>query len=51
MSSLAIIPSMAGAVLGGLIVALVFLATAAAISCFAWLGFKKVFVGVDKLFD
>lgn len=27
------------------------LGTIAAISCFAWLGFKKVFVGVDELFD
>lgn len=25
--------------------------TIAAISCFAWLGFKKVFVGLDELFD
>ncbi len=27
------------------------LGTIAAISCFAWLGFKKVFIGVDELFD
>lgn len=27
------------------------LGTIAAISCFAWLGFKKVFVGVDEIFD
>lgn len=27
------------------------LGTIAAISCFSWLGFKKVFVGIDELFD
>lgn len=27
------------------------LGTIAAISCFAWLGFKKVFLGIDELFD
>lgn len=27
------------------------LGTIAAISCFAWLGFKKVFTGIDQLFD
>lgn len=27
------------------------LGTIAAISCFSWLGFKKVFVGIEELFD
>lgn len=27
------------------------LGTIAAISCFAWLGFKKVFIGIDELLD
>ena len=27
------------------------LGTMAAISCFSWLGFKKVFTGIDQLFD
>lgn len=27
------------------------LGTIAAISCFAWLGFKKAFVGVDEIFE
>lgn len=27
------------------------LGTIAAISCFAWLGFKKVFIGIDELFE
>ena len=27
------------------------LGTIAAISCFAWLGFKKAFIGIDELFD
>ena len=27
------------------------LGTIAAISCFAWLGFKKAFIGIEELFD